>query len=98
MIFRMRDKLKISKRLAWIAFVIYVVSLFLPYGSFNVHGGTIFTGIKLNLFVLFGIIVPLLISFYIKHSMGTKITILLLSYLLAGGGSWLLFEYIKYSS
>ncbi len=93
----MINSLKITKIIAWLAFGMYVASLFLPYAKFNIPGGDSYTGIKLRLFILLIITIPLVIFFYTPHSIIMKFTTLLLSSILATIGVILIIQYIGFS-
>lgn len=78
----MTNKLKITKRLAWIALAIYVVSLFLPYAEFYSGSRSIamskgFTTVIYFLFALF-----IFTFLVIKNSSVSRMLLLIFSSLL----------------
>lgn len=86
-------KFKISKIIALLAFAFFLISLFLPYARFDVTRD-LFTGVRLKLYALLIIVIPLLIFSFLKTNRIQTIIALIIIALLGIAGFWMLFLYL----
>lgn len=75
----MKNKLKISKILAWIALVIYVISLFLPYAELYRGNHSIAMSRDFVTFISFLFVLIIFMSLIIKDSFFSRLLLLIFS-------------------
>jgi glucan phosphoethanolaminetransferase (alkaline phosphatase superfamily) len=90
----MPSKLNISKIIAWIAFAMYIASLFLPFATFDTQNGSDITGMDLKLWVVLFIIIPMMVFYHLRHTIWTKLATFVLGFSVLLIGLFFIFKYL----
>lgn len=90
----MPSKLNISKIIAWIAFAMYIGSLFLPFATFDGQNESDITGADLKLWIVVFIAIPMMVFYHLRHTIWTKLATFVLGFSVLLVGLFFIFKYL----